>query len=113
MRMYQDEDGRLLTIGQLWDEFQDLKEMDPETYDYDFEQYIGNCTSKNGALTEVEARWYSFETMWVGVKDALRRYLKAADIYYELSGGGLFSHFEILATPEMREQIDRFLAEVA
>lgn len=115
MKMYQDEDGRLWSIGQLWDEFEDLKEIDPETYDYSFEQYIENCTSKNGSLTIVEANWFSYETLWANVREALIKHLDVAGIPYKVNvrSDKMFSHFEILATPEMLEDIKSFLKEAA
>lgn len=114
MKVYQDESGRLITIGQLYDEFQELRAIDPETYDYEFERYIEHCTSADGALTEVSAKWYSFETMWSDVKTKLRNFLQTAGITYELSGDAnqMFSHFEILATEQIARRINEFLEEV-
>ena len=41
------ESGEILTEAQLKAEFETLKAEEPETYDYNFEDYIKNCTSKN------------------------------------------------------------------
>lgn len=40
-------------------------------------------------------RYYNFETRFISLRDALREYLKENNIYYELSGGPAFYHFEI------------------
>ena len=44
------ESGEILTEAQLQAEFETLKTEEPETYDYNFADYIKNCTSKNGFL---------------------------------------------------------------
>lgn len=44
----------ILTEAQLKAEFETLKAEEPETYDYNFADYIKNCTSKNGFLEEVK-----------------------------------------------------------
>ena len=46
------EDMRFVTEKELRQEFERLKRERPEEYDYTFEQYIQNCTSKNGTLEE-------------------------------------------------------------
>lgn len=40
-------------------------------------------------------QYYNFETRFISLRDALRAYLKENNIYYELSGGPAFYHFEI------------------
>ena len=44
------ESGEILTEAQLKAEFETLKAEEPETYNYNFADYIKNCTSKNGFL---------------------------------------------------------------
>lgn len=44
---------RFVTEKELRQEFEQLKREQPEEYNYTFEQYIQNCTSKNGTLEEV------------------------------------------------------------
>ena len=46
------ETGEIITINQLQREFEKLKTEQPEEYNYTFEQYIRNCTNKNGFLKE-------------------------------------------------------------
>ena len=54
MRLFLDTERReLITEKELENLFRELKAADPDTYDYDFESYIGNCTDKNGALIEI------------------------------------------------------------
>ena len=48
------ESDEILTEAQLKAEFETLKAEDPKTYDYNFTDYIKNCTSKNGFLEEVK-----------------------------------------------------------
>lgn len=43
-----------ITEDELKAEFTELKNSDPETYNYSFPEYIANCTSKNGTLTEIK-----------------------------------------------------------
>ena len=53
MKLYRcTETSEILTELQLKTEFETLKAKEPETYDYSFNQYIKNCTSKNGFLEE-------------------------------------------------------------
>lgn len=40
-------------------------------------------------------KWYNFETVNRGVKEALTSYLKTQGIYHEVSGAGIGWHFEI------------------
>ena len=54
-------------------------------------------------------RFYNYETIFKGTRDALRQYLKDNGIYYELSAGSGFYHFEIKADAETAENINRFL----
>ena len=44
------ESGEILIEAQLKAEFETLKAEEPETYNYNFVDYIKNCTSKNGFL---------------------------------------------------------------
>ena len=44
------ESGEILTEAQLKAEFKTLKAEEPKTYNYNFVDYIKNCTSKNGFL---------------------------------------------------------------
>lgn len=57
-------------------------------------------------------KWYNFETMFHSLKDDLRRYLKENEIYYELSGGAGFWHFEIKTDPTGAEKINAFIDSV-
>lgn len=45
--------GEIITEEDLRKEFEKLKKETPEEYDYSFNQYLLNCTSKNGMLTEI------------------------------------------------------------
>ena len=46
MRLFKDEQGHLITEQELRQEFGLLKLIDPDSYDYSFENYIRNCTEK-------------------------------------------------------------------
>ena len=48
------ESDEILTETQLQAEFETLKAEEPETYNYNFYQFIENCLSKNGFLEEVK-----------------------------------------------------------
>ena len=54
-------------------------------------------------------KFYNFETRFVSLRDALRAYLKASNIYYELSGGPAFYHFEIKTDPAGAAEINKWL----
>ncbi len=50
---YDIETQEVITEKELQKEFEELKASDPETYSYSFQQYIKNCTDKNGTLKEI------------------------------------------------------------
>lgn len=58
-------------------------------------------------------KWYNYETMFVTLADALSKYLKSLNIYYERSGcfGGY--HFEIYATEKQASDIDKWILKDA
>ena len=63
MKLYRDtENGETLTEAQLKAEFETLKEEEPETYNYNFNEYLKNCTSKNGFLEELK-QWKQLNLM--------------------------------------------------
>lgn len=53
--------------------------------------------------------YYNFETRFISLRDALREYLQENGIYYELSGGAGFWHFEIKTDSAGAERINAFL----
>lgn len=54
MKLYRcTESDEILTETQLKAEFETLKAEEPDTYDYNFYQFVENCLSKNGFLEEV------------------------------------------------------------
>ena len=57
----------------------------------------------------MERKYYSFETAFRSLKDELRAYLKANNIYYELSGCYANWHFEIFCDCEEVEKINSWL----
>ena len=54
-------------------------------------------------------KYYNFETCFISLRDALREYLKNNNIYYELSGGPAFYHFEIKTDPAGAAAINNWL----
>ena len=54
-------------------------------------------------------KYYNFETRFISLRDALRAYLKSNNIYYELSGGPAFYHFEIKTNPAGAAAINNWL----
>lgn len=54
-------------------------------------------------------KFYNFETRFISLRDALREYLKANNIYYELSGGPAFYHFEIKTDQAGATAINKWL----
>lgn len=54
MRKFRDTNtGEIITEEELRKEFEKLKKETPEEYDHSFNQYLFNCTSKNGMLIEI------------------------------------------------------------
>ena len=53
--------------------------------------------------------FYNFETRFRSLCDALRAYLQENGIYYELSGGAGFWHFEIKTDPAGAERVNAWL----
>lgn len=54
MRKFIDtETGKSVTESELLTEFTALKSENPAEYPYNFNQYLRNCTDKNGFLREV------------------------------------------------------------
>lgn len=58
-------------------------------------------------------KYYNFETRFISLRDALRQFLHENNIYYELSGGSSFYHFEILTDPAGAETINTFIDSVS
>jgi hypothetical protein len=57
-------------------------------------------------------KWYNLETKFISLRDALRQYLHENGVYYELSGGPGFYHFEIKTDPAGAEKINRFIDSI-
>lgn len=56
MRLFKDERGHLITEQELRQEFGMFKLINPDNYDYSFENYIRNCTDKNGTLSDLRRK---------------------------------------------------------
>lgn len=54
-------------------------------------------------------KWYNFETRFITLRDAMRKYLKDNSISYELSGNGSYYHFEIFANQSEVEAINNWI----
>ena len=114
MKMYEDERGGLITIGELWDEFEELQAIDPVEYAYDFDEYVANCTGKAGTLKEVEVQRFSYETLWTNVARQLEQFLNAIGIRFKVSEiSHMIRHFDMIGTAKQRRQVVKFLQEVA
>jgi hypothetical protein len=57
-------------------------------------------------------KWYNLETKFISLRDALRQYLHENGVYYELSGGPGFYHFEIKTDPAGAEKINAFVDSI-
>ena len=57
-------------------------------------------------------KWYNLETCFHSLKEDLRCYLHKNEIYYELSGGAGFWHFEIKTDPAGAEKINAFIDSI-
>lgn len=57
-------------------------------------------------------KWYNLETKFISLRDALRQYLHENGVYYELSGGPGFYHFEIKTDPAGAEKINTFIDSI-
>ena len=56
--------------------------------------------------------FYNFETSFRSMRDELRQHLKKTGVYYELSGGPGFWHFEIKTDADGADKINRFIDSV-
>lgn len=54
-------------------------------------------------------KWYNFETLFITLRDGLRRFLHENKIRYELSSCGPGYHFEILTDRDGADMINRWL----
>ena len=54
-------------------------------------------------------KWYNFETRFITLRDAMRKYLKDNSINYELSENGSYYHFEIYANSTEAEAINNWI----
>ena len=68
---------------------------------------IDECKAFNEMYNE--KKWYSFETLFIGLAEQLKEMLDDEVIYYEVSGVGKGYHFEILADGFERRLINGFL----
>ena len=57
-------------------------------------------------------KYYNFETISRSLKNGLTRYLKDNNIYYELSAGGVYWHFEILTNEAGANKINDFIDNI-
>lgn len=114
MKYFEDEWGVVVSIGELYDEFEMLRKLDPEEYNYEFEQYVDNCIGQNGTLTPVEVKQYTYDTLWTSVKDSLQKFLNIFGIEYDLKPiSNLFWRFEITATEAQKNAIISYIKGVA
>lgn len=56
-------------------------------------------------------KWYNFETLFITLRDGLRKFLRDNGIKYELSSCGPGYHFEILTDQAGADMINRWLDE--
>lgn len=54
-------------------------------------------------------KYYSFETMFKSLRDALRGFLHDNNIYYEVSDACPYYHFEILVDSTGLKKVNAFL----
>ena len=54
-------------------------------------------------------KYYNFDTMFITLRDAIREFLKANNIYYELSKNYDYYHFEILLNSDEFILVNNFL----
>lgn len=57
-------------------------------------------------------KWYNFETRFRSLRDDMREFLRESGIYYELSGGPGFWHFEIKTDTAGAARIETWLDAV-
>jgi hypothetical protein len=109
MRAFYDvEDQRNVYEDDLRAEFERLREMDPETYDYSFERYVENCTSKNGFLMRIDVNWFTYDTLWL--VSEISNYLDERGIRYTTKPvDHLFRRFSILASDAQKCNLMRFI----
>ena len=89
MRKFRDiSTGEIITEEELREEFEEFKKKAPDEYNYSFENYIRNCTDKNGTLEEVR-QWVGnamvvdslSELPKIGERDKYRGLVISVDLY--------------------------------
>lgn len=61
----------------------------------------------------MESKFYSYETLFKSLRDALREYLQKNHIYYELSECFSGWHFEVKLTENQLEKANAFLDSIS
>ena len=84
---------RFVTEKELRQEFEQLKREQPEEYDYTFEQYIQNCTSKNGTLEEACMTYHMDTYLLISVANYIG-YLEGKGLIEIEDEGQLYSIME-------------------
>jgi hypothetical protein len=57
-------------------------------------------------------KYYSFDTMFISLKNQIIDFLKSNNIYFETSKNGQYYHFEILTDPNGAAIINDFIDNV-
>ena len=105
MRAFEDcEHGCMVYAEDLRREFEQLREIDPETYDYSFARYVDNCTGKNGTLRAVDIGVWHHRTMWN--VDTGKKWLSDRGIRFkcEPDANFMFREFTVYCTEELFDQ---------
>ena len=110
MRAFEDcESGRMVYEEDLRREFEQLREIDPETYNYSFERYVENCTGKNGTLCVVNINAWKFNTLW-NINDG-KAWLNERGIRFDCvpDANFMFWEFTVYCTEELFDEFCSYM----
>ena len=107
---------RFVTEKELRQEFEQLKREQPEEYAYTFEQYVQNCTSKNGTLEEACMTYHMGAYLLISVANYIG-YLEGKGLIEIEDEGQLYSIMEevdedVNAAAELKNEPFDFWTEV-
>ncbi len=112
MKCYETPGGRVFTIGDLFDEYEDLKLLAPDAVPDTFEKYIDECVERE-MIREQQAKRFEYSTLFASVGRKIETYLKAFQYKYKLDfESNLIWKFEIMATERQKEELEWYIKEV-
>lgn len=113
MRVYEFVGGSVFTIGDLWEEYENLQMMQIQNLEPTFEDYVQGCIDR-GLCNETEANTFEYKTLFAEVGRKVQSFLNCFGYKYTLSfESNLIWKFDILATKRQKEDLLYYIKGVA